>query len=175
LSLNAELVEGKGGDSSMNTNTSSTRSVINTPDREGKRQQLLVHTPHEKEVHPISCVGRTRLRKQGYHTKKIGEMSVSERVEYAQALKAQAAKAFASKDYKAAYMAYAGAVDAVQNATHMSDSSSDARVAVVMLIIRCSIKAARCSRKLEQWDEAEKFVTLEAEIAENIRQRLPVR
>jgi hypothetical protein len=51
----------------------------------------------------------------------------------------------------------------------MSASTSDRQFLVAMIIIRCSIKAARWSRKLGKWDEAEKFDTLEAEIAESIR------
>jgi hypothetical protein len=158
------------------TTPSNTRSLTNTHVQEDKGQQLLVRTPHEKGwVEPTCCDGRIRLRKHVDHPEKIDEMSVSERVEYAQALKAQAAKAFASKDYKAAYRAYARAIAAVENATHMSASTSDRQFLVAMIIIRCSIKAARWSRKLGKWDEAETFDTLEAEIAESIRQRLPVR
>jgi hypothetical protein len=82
-----------------------------------------MQTPHEKGLaEPPSLDGRIPLEELVDHHKKTREMSLSDRVEYAQELKRQAAKDFASKDYKAAYQAYARAVDAVQTATQKSDT-----------------------------------------------------
>jgi tetratricopeptide (TPR) repeat protein len=136
-------------------------------------------TPHDKDlVEPPSLDGRIPLEELVDHHMKIHEMSLSDRVEYAQELKGQAAKDFASKDYKAAYQAYARAVDLVQTATETScNMGIDGRVHAVMLVITCSIKAAVCSRNLEQWDEAERLArnataildSLEPRLGENIR------
>jgi tetratricopeptide (TPR) repeat protein len=166
-------------------NTPNTRSMLNlvlyfsdSPALDD-RGELLVQTPHEKGLaEPPSLDGTISSEELVDYPKKIHEMSLSDRVEYAQELKGQAAKDYASKDYKAAYPKYARAVDAVQTATETSDNMSiDRRVPAIMLLITCSIKAAVCSRNLEQWDEAERFSrnatvildSLEPKLGENIR------
>lgn len=113
----------------MNTTTPNTQSMLNlvlyfsdSPalDDSGKFL-VLVQTPHEKGfAEPPSLDGTISSDEQSDHPKKIHEMSLSDRVEYAQELKGQAAKDFVSKDYKAAYSKYSKAADAVQTGTEKS-------------------------------------------------------
>jgi tetratricopeptide (TPR) repeat protein len=140
-------------------------------DESGK---LLVQTPHDKgSVEPPSLDGTISSEEQSDHPKKIHEMSLCDRVEYAQELKGQAAKDFALKDYKTAYRKYARAVDAVQIATEKADKMViDGRVPAVMLLITCSIKAATCARNLEQWDEAERFALNAIVIVDRLEPKL---
>jgi tetratricopeptide (TPR) repeat protein len=89
--------------------------------------------------------------------KKLYEMSVYERVEFAQELKSKTAADFVAKNYSAALHTYASAVDAVRYVQHKSDSSNEVRADLVVLMITCSNNAATCCTKLLHWDEAEKF------------------
>jgi hypothetical protein len=147
-------------------NTPNTRSMLNlvlyfsdSPALHDRGNVLvqMAQTPNEKGlVEPPSTISSEES--SNHPPKKINEMSLSDRVEYAQELKGQAAKDFASKDYKVAYTRNARAVDAIQTATETSDKMGiDGRVPAVMLLITCSIKAATCARNLEQWDEAERL------------------
>jgi tetratricopeptide (TPR) repeat protein len=89
--------------------------------------------------------------------KKIYEMTVFERVEFAMELKTKTAADFAAKNYESALVTYASAVDAVRYVQHKSDSSNEVRADLVVLMITCSNNAATCCTKLKKWDEADKF------------------
>lgn len=94
---------------------------------------------------------------QVVRSKFLYEMSVYERVEFAQELKQKTAADFVAKNYSAALQTYASAVDAVRYVQHKSDSSNEVRADLVVLMITCSNNAATCCTKLLHWDEAEKF------------------
>jgi tetratricopeptide (TPR) repeat protein len=171
-------------------NTPNTRSMLslvlyfNDSPALDDRGNVLVQSPHEKgSIEPPSLDGTISSEESSdsrsdYPPKKIHEMSLNERVEYAQELKGQAGRNFASKDYKAAYSKYSRVVEAIQIATETSDKLDIAgRVPAVMLLITCSIKAATCARNLEQWDDTERFALnatviidrLEPKLGENLR------
>jgi hypothetical protein len=94
---------------------------------------------------------------QVVRSKKLYEMSVYERVEFAQELKKKTAADFTAKNYSAALQTYASAVDAVRYVQHKSDSSNEVRADLVVLMITCSNNAATCCTKLLHWNEAETF------------------
>jgi tetratricopeptide (TPR) repeat protein len=95
---------------------------------------------------------------QVVRSKKLYEMNVYERVEFAQHLKQTTAAAdFSAKNYGAALQTYAAAVDALRYVQHTSDSSNEVRADLVVLMITCSNNAATCCTKLLHWDEAETF------------------
>ena len=90
-------------------------------------------------------------------TKKVYEMTVHERVEEALALKNQAAKDFASKDYRAALQSYAKAIDAVRYVQHKSDSDNYVRADLLVIMVTCTNNAGTCARQLGHWEETYKF------------------
>jgi hypothetical protein len=163
----------------LQMNTPNTRSMLSlvldfsdSPALDG-RGNVLCQPPHEKGVVEPPSLDGTISSEESDHPKKIHEMSLIDRVEYAQELKGQAAKDFASKDFKMAYSQYARAVDAIQTATETSDEMGiDGRVPAVMLLITCSIKAATCARNLEQWDEAERFALNATVIIDRLEPKL---
>lgn len=89
--------------------------------------------------------------------KRLYEMSVYEKVEYAQELKTKAAKQFAHKLYQPALETYAKAVDAVRYVQHKTDSSNEVRADLVVLMVTCSNNAGTCCTQLSQWEEARQF------------------
>jgi tetratricopeptide (TPR) repeat protein len=86
--------------------------------------------------------------------KQTYEMSVTEKVERAMELKAEAAGQFTKKYYGTALRTYAKAVDAVKYVQHKPDSSNAVRADLLVVMITCSNNAATCCSKLEQWEEA---------------------
>lgn len=86
--------------------------------------------------------------------KKVYEMSVDEKVLYAQAIKEEGSRQFAVKDYEGALLIYARAIE---NMSYAREEPKKALVDVVLLSITCSNNAATCCSLLEQWDEAASF------------------
>jgi tetratricopeptide (TPR) repeat protein len=86
--------------------------------------------------------------------RKVYEMTVDEKVLYAQAIKEEGAREFAEKDYEGALRTYARAVE---NMSHVHEAPEKVLVDVVLLSITCSNNAGTCCCLLEQWDEAARF------------------
>ncbi|GKY99302.1 hypothetical protein MPSEU_000885300 [Mayamaea pseudoterrestris] len=89
--------------------------------------------------------------------KKIYEMTVAERIEHGQALKQEASKQFAAKDYDGALKSYAKAVDAVRYVQHKPDSTNEMRADLLILMITCSNNAATCCLQTHQYDLAANY------------------
>jgi hypothetical protein len=109
--------------------------------------------------------------------KKLYEMSVQEKLEYARAVKGQAYNEFISKDYLAACQTYARAIEAMRcrdddslmdasfysdDALSVSSSTSGSSSAtkgtdLVLLMITCSNNAATCCSVIKKWDDAASF------------------
>jgi len=105
----------------------------------------------------VTCVvDRSDVR--AVRPKRLYEMSVYEKVEYAQQLKEEAAQCFVEKRYEAALHLYARAIESVRYVQHKTDSSNHVRADLVLLMITCSNNAATCCTHLSKhWDEAIKY------------------
>jgi tetratricopeptide (TPR) repeat protein len=88
---------------------------------------------------------------------KIFEMSVYEKVEHAQKIKADAAARFATKEYSEALELYAKTVDTVRYVQHKKDSSNELRADLLVVMITSCNNAATCCIQLQDWDRAQKF------------------
>jgi hypothetical protein len=89
--------------------------------------------------------------------KKVYEMTVDEKVLYAQAIKEEASREFAEKDYDAALRTYARAVDNMRYVHEAPNPHRKVLLDVVLLTIACSNNAGTCCMMLEKWDEAARF------------------
>jgi tetratricopeptide (TPR) repeat protein len=87
--------------------------------------------------------------------KKVDDMTVDEKVLYAQVIKEEGTRQFAAKDYEGALRTY---TRAVENMRYVHEAPTEkALVDVVLLSITSSNNAATCCSLLEQWDEAASF------------------
>lgn len=89
--------------------------------------------------------------------KRLFEMSVFEKIEFAQKLKDEATAKFSAKEYSAALQLYAEAVDAVRYVQHNKDSTNELRADLLVVMITCCNNAATCCVKLNEWSRAQKF------------------
>lgn len=105
----------------------------------------------------VTCYLSPSSSVQVMRPKKIYEMSVHEKIEHAQELKADASTMFAEKKYEEALQVYARAVDAVRYVQHKKDSSNEVRADLLVVMITCCNNAATCCLQLRDWDRALKF------------------
>jgi tetratricopeptide (TPR) repeat protein len=111
---------------------------------------------------------------------KVYEMTVDEKVLYAQAIKEQAAQEFADKDYEGALCTYARAVENMRHVHEATASDNNTHhhhhhkvsVDVLLLTITCSNNAATCCYLLEQWDEAARFARNSLVLIESLEPKL---
>ena len=89
--------------------------------------------------------------------KKIYDMDVFEKVEYANLIKQQATEQFKQKDYSGALELFARAIDAVRYVQHGVGSTNELRADLIVVMITCSNNAALCSSKQNDWDRTAKF------------------
>jgi tetratricopeptide (TPR) repeat protein len=89
--------------------------------------------------------------------KLIYEMSIVEKIEFAQELKLKASEQFGAKMYEQALKTYATAVDAVRYVQHKLDSTNEVRADLLIVMITCCNNAGTCCKQLQRYDEAYKF------------------
>lgn len=89
--------------------------------------------------------------------KKIYDMDVFEKVEYANLIKQHATEKFKQKDYSGALGLFAKAIDAVRYVQHGVGSTNELRADLIVVMITCSNNAALCSSKQNDWDRTAKF------------------
>lgn len=89
--------------------------------------------------------------------KKIYDMDVFEKVDYANLLKQEATTKFKQKDYSGALESFARAIDAVRYVQHGVGSTNELRADLIVVMITCSNNAALCSSKQDDWERTAKF------------------
>jgi len=89
--------------------------------------------------------------------KTVYQMSVYEKVENAQKLKADASVKFTAKQFKEALELYSEAVNSVRYAQHTQNSTNELRADLLVVMITCCNNAATCCIQLQDWDKAYKF------------------
>jgi len=89
--------------------------------------------------------------------KKLYDMDVFEKVEYASDLKQHATLKFKQKDYHGALELFARAIDAVRYVQHGTESTNELRADLIAVMITCSNNAALCSSKKDDWGRTAKF------------------
>ena len=89
--------------------------------------------------------------------KKLYDMDVFEKVEYASDLKQYATLKFKQKDYHGALELFARAIDAVRYVQHGIESTNELRADLIAVMITCSNNAALCSSKKDDWGRTAKF------------------
>lgn len=94
---------------------------------------------------------------QVVRARKLYEMTVHEKVEYANQLKQLAGQQFAQKEYAAALLTYSKAIDAVRFVQHKTDSDNYVRADLLLIMVTCSNNAATCAKHVQQWDTAANF------------------
>ena len=133
----------------------------------GKVTEIRDDDPQQTHVVLISnwrLAGRSRVKCfvaakdiQVVKPHKIYDMSVFEKVEYANTLKEQAAKMFASHNWEAALEIWAKAIDAVRYVQHGADSTNEVRADLLVIMITCGNNCATCCVQLKRWELAEKY------------------
>lgn len=94
---------------------------------------------------------------QVVRSKKIYEMTIHEKVEWAQTLKERATDLFKAKHYTVALTTYSQAMDVLRYVQHKADSNNHLRADLLVVMITCSNNAATCCTHVKQWDEAVQF------------------
>eukprot|EP00531_Pseudo-nitzschia_arenysensis_P003897 CAMPEP_0116151382 /NCGR_PEP_ID=MMETSP0329-20121206/20065_1 /TAXON_ID=697910 /ORGANISM="Pseudo-nitzschia arenysensis, Strain B593" /LENGTH=484 /DNA_ID=CAMNT_0003647987 /DNA_START=114 /DNA_END=1568 /DNA_ORIENTATION=+ len=89
--------------------------------------------------------------------RKLYDMDVFQKVEYANELKQSATIKFKEKDYHGALELFARAIDAVRYVQHGKDSTNELRADLISVMITCSNNASLCSSKKDDWARAAKF------------------
>ncbi len=89
--------------------------------------------------------------------RKLYDMDVFEKVEYANELKQSATIKFKEKDYHGALELFARAIDAVRYVQHGTNSTNELRADLISVMITCSNNAALCSSKKDDWTRTAKF------------------
>lgn len=154
----------------------------------GRGRVVEIRPPSDANDHPVVVVllsswrlaGRSRvtcylqMKKdaiQVVRKKKLYEMNVYEKVEYAQQLKARAAEQFAAKQYDEALQTYSYAVDAVRYVQHNKTSSNEVRADLLVTMVTCSNNAGTCCLQLDRKDEAHRFATLALSLIDAMEER----
>ena len=88
---------------------------------------------------------------------RIHDMSIFDKVEYANDLKKNAEAKFSLKDFNSALEIYARAVDTVRYVQHGKDSTNEIRADLVVVMVTCCNNASLCSLKKQDYERTEKF------------------
>ena len=88
---------------------------------------------------------------------RIHDMSIFDKVEYANDLKKNAAQKFSLNDFNSALEIYARAVDTVRYVQHGKDSTNEIRADLVVVMVTCCNNASLCSLKKQDYERTEKF------------------
>ena len=89
--------------------------------------------------------------------KKVYDMDVFEKVEYANDLKQMATAKFKQRDFLGALELFARSIDTVRYVQHGVNSTNELRADLIVLMITCSNNAALCSSKKNDWTRTAKF------------------
>ncbi|KAL3922675.1 MAG: hypothetical protein SGARI_006399 [Bacillariaceae sp.] len=133
----------------------------------GKVAEIRSDDPQQTHVVVISnwrLAGRSRVKCfvaakdiQVVKPHNVYDMTVFEKVEYANALKEQVASKFATRDWETALEICAKAIDAVRYVQHGKDSSNEVRADLLVIMITCGNNGATCCVQLRKWEMAEKY------------------
>lgn len=89
--------------------------------------------------------------------KRLYEMTVYEKVEYAQLLKHKATAQFGAKSYSEALELYSKSIEAVRYVQHSKSSNNCVRADLLFVLITCSNNAATCCIQTKKWQQANDF------------------